>query len=136
MGHGCAYTCNEGDTMAYWLEVPSSGEQDMEDIEYEWLFCDIVNYFETHEELFDVVNPELYGAKINSSLYDITLESTYEGEGIIVKMEPGERLDPHMYNLAKANFDKNYHALGKRLKKKLPCSMRICAGNSWCSSEY
>lgn len=135
MGQGCAYTCNEGDTLAYWVDVDLIFDSQEESIEYDILYATIVDYFTRGEELFTVLEEELYKAKICSSLYDISLESTHFGDGIVIKMEPAERLDPHIYNLAKANFEKNYHALGKRMKKQFH-NMRICSGNAWTSSHY
>ena len=116
MGAGCYYTNRETQTKAVWVSIPEWAEQGNEAEYYE-------RYNEHHSELVDQLQGLGYDqvdANIcQNGLFEIHLESTYHGDGIVIRMEPitynGE-LDMQVYNLAMANHQKCYDKIIRELK--------------------
>lgn len=139
MGAGCFYTNKYQDKdnheqyiKAVWLEIDS---------EDEYIYKDqISNLFNDLKSILNVKWKEK-DQTIRTPLYNIFFESTYYGDGIIIKQEciynNLDYLEPHetkLRNIANYNFEKNYYSMINKLCK-LGYKFRI-ASSSYTSGEY
>lgn len=126
MGAGCYYRNKETGTKAFWIDLYDDDENGHErELTFHDTIQDIGNILEG-QSTFEQIEDDHY----ISSLYELRLESTYYGHGLVFRMEPHE----DYYNLAMANHAKNYkfiakliHAAGYRLR---------IATSGWTSGEY
>jgi hypothetical protein len=139
MGAGCYYTNKYYDKddqeqyiKAVWLEVDPEDEYDYQD--------SISNLFYDLKSILNV-KWEDKDCAIQTPLYDIAFESTYYGDGIIIKQEvfydKSDYLEPNeikLKNIANYNFEKNYYSMINKLCK-LGYKFRI-ATSSYTSGEY
>lgn len=125
MGAGCYYTNKETGTKSFWIDLDSFMNED-ENFNDFWS-----GYFKTI--LNELGYIEIDNNKFINGLYTLYLEFTYYGNGLIFRLEPHED-DTKIYNLAMANFDKNYHHLARVLIKD-NFKLRI-ASSSYTSMEY
>jgi hypothetical protein len=139
MGAGCNYTNEYYDKdnkkqsiKAVWFEIDPEDEYDYED-SISNIFCELKNILNVKWEDKNV--------GLCTALYEISFESTYNNDGIVIKQKciydeasdfgfEEQRLD----NLAKANFEKNYYAMINKLCK-FGYKFRI-ATSGYTSSEY
>lgn len=119
MGAGCYYTHSCNKERAAWIDIWASEERDeffvkniLDDLEE--------NVFRPHDS-----KSRWYKDKDNyrNGLFECVLESTYHGDGLIVRLEPVMESYERNYNLAMANHHitersilKKIHALGYKLR--------------------
>lgn len=140
MGAGCYYTNRYYDKDNYeqyikavWLDIDPEDDSDYEFGSYT-LFSD----------LKVILNVSCYNDSdqtIETPMYKIWFESTYYGDGIIIKQElkfnNNYNLDPYeqkLKNIANYNFKKNYYSMINKLCK-LGYKFRI-ATSGYTSGEY
>ena len=97
MGAGTLYRHNNGE-LATWIDFQSNGDS----------FDEFANE-QVFEELSDIIQSLGYyeGSGPNvfvNGLFRLTLESKYNGDGIIFYLEPRHTVYEMEYNLANANF--------------------------------
>ena len=138
MGAGCYYTNEYYDknnkkqsVKAVWLEIDPEDEYD-----YQYSVDDL------HIELQKILNHiYLDNQDIYTNLYRVWFESTYYGDGVIIKQET-RYIDEHylepdekkLQALANCNFEKNYYSMINKLCK-FGYKFRI-ATSGYTSGEY
>lgn len=139
MGAGCNYTNEYYDKnnkkqsiKAVWLEIDPEDEYDYTD-SISNLFYDLKSVLNVKWEDKDQT--------IQTPLYNIFFESTYYGDGIIIKQEvfydKSDYLEPNekrLQALANSNFEKNYYSMINKLCK-MGYKFRI-ATSGYTSGEY
>jgi hypothetical protein len=139
MGVGCWYTnkyYDKNDQKQYikavWLEIDLEDEYDYQD-SISNLFNDLKSILNVKREDKDCV--------IQTPLYNIEFEFTYNEDGIIIKQEVfydnSDYLEPNekrLQALAHSNFEKNYYSMINKLCK-LGYKFRI-ATSSYTSGKY
>lgn len=122
MGAGCRYTLpGNREIKAYWLEIdPEQWSCELENLED--LLRELPLYFRGN------CGRHYYGQH-----YELTFESTYNGDGILIYLGIDERdLNPQTYALTAYNLDRVYYRIIRHLNKYLP--LRRAAG-SYCSAK-
>ena len=109
MGAGCYYTNNETNTKAFWI--------DLGDVHSDF-YLDSIS--ENLENLNFIDSKEGY---YYNGLYQIYVESTYYGDGLVIRMEPQTEYGINIYNLAMANHSKHYAHLIKEFSKNFDLRM-------------
>jgi len=119
MGAGCYYTNTEKGTKAFWVNV----EQYYEDEEGNEVF-DETAFESVKDQIEDSLMKIGYEVCsvgnetfISNGLFEIFLESTYNGDGIVVRLEPVDFESP-LYNLSMANHDRSYQRIIKHFKEE------------------
>jgi hypothetical protein len=140
MGAGCYYTNKYYDkdnheqyVKAVWLDIDPEDEYDYSD--------QMSNLFHDLKSILNVVYSDDKDYEIQTLLYKISFESTYYGDGIIIKqtclLNDADYLEPNeikLRNLANYNFEKNYYSMINKLCK-LGYKFRIATSN-YTSGEY
>ena len=121
MGAGCYYTHDNGE-VAYWIEPDFNIEENEEFDEFQ----NTLDWECVYEHICDIMTKLGYcqrymrnqRSKLNyeNGLALIDFESTYSGEGLIIKIKEKED-SPHMMNLFNANFHKMEKKIAKALNK-------------------
>lgn len=116
MGYGCYFTNKESGTKSFWIDV-ETGYEDEHGNFYadEWAMDDELLNVQTELENMGYNMETSY--HFWNGLYDLFLEFGPEGDMIIFRLEPLEDCEQGTYNLAMANFERNYDAIAKRLIK-------------------
>lgn len=114
MGAGCYYTHKTTGTKAYWLDLSYICDEDNLDISYV-LFDDVKMEIET---IMDRLGYKKYSdLEYRNGLYAVYFESTYYGDGLVVRIEPVDEYDHKIQNLAIANHAKAERRIVKELNK-------------------
>jgi hypothetical protein len=98
VGAGCYYTHKETKTKAFWVELDFAEEEEDTFFLWDWYMEEIGSCL----ELTGYSKRSTYN--YFNGLFEVCLESTYEGDGLVVRLEPCEEY----YNLAMANHDRSY----------------------------
>lgn len=113
MGAGCWYHHNCNKERAAWIDLYPNGketdsdEDDQDD--YNFIFSDVANI------LIELgYNNQTKVNVFCNGLFEVHLESTYYGDGLIIRIEPFIDYDQR-YNLAMAN----HHRAEKRILRTL-----------------
>lgn len=116
MGAGCYYTHKGTGTKAFWIDIDPSHQNEAGEWETnEHLLEDTV--FNLGSEL-EAIGWKKYDVDhFYNGFYDLYMESTYYGDGIVFRMEPLAGLENQLYGLAMHNFDKSYDKLARWLNK-------------------
>ncbi len=115
MGAGCYYTHKCNKEKAAWVVVPDFGN-DQEAFD-DWFFF-------LKDEIGNLGYEEINKRHFQNGLFDLYLDSTYYGEGVILRLEPRANEWEKEYNLAMANHSRSETKLLKTLIK-LNYSLRI-----------
>jgi hypothetical protein len=118
MGSGCYYTHTCNKERAAWIDLPPSQDanEDFEENDYpDYVREDLENlltgngYEKAYSEPCDFYN----------GLFDIFLESTYYGDGIVIRIEPRHDEWSHKgrYQLALANHHRTERKILKLISK-------------------
>lgn len=110
------YTHNETRTRAFWVDFDpfTEGVEDDDDLrQFEW--TDMVQQVGSVLEELGYSNWRGDQYKYYNGLFQVELESTYHGDGLVVRLEP--LADSEMYHLALANHDRSYERIKKALLK-------------------
>jgi hypothetical protein len=140
MGAGCYYTNKYYDKdnheqyiKAVWLDIDPEDDSDYEFGSYT-LFSDL-------KLVLNVIYSDTKDQEILTPMYRIWFESTYYGDGIIIKqnclLNDADYLEPNeikLRNIANYNFEKNYYSMINKLCK-LGYKFRI-ATSGYTSGEY
>jgi hypothetical protein len=139
MGAGCYYTHKETGTKACWIVLPvydaenGDGLDEQEWNETEWDFItedldgmmDTLGYYKQDRLTY------------RNGLVEVTFESTYYGDGIVVLIEPiyvGNYYDCKLYNLAITNHTRIENRILKAIHK---CGYKLrYATSGYTSAEY
>ena len=127
MGAGCHYTHEHTGDKAFWIDLDCydeelSSQENIDNYELEWFgIIDDLKYI--FQELgYEPHYKDQY--KFNNGLATIELESTYDGYGIIVRLEPNyvpdifdHHEDKRHYNLFMANYKRMYNRIKRELLK-------------------
>lgn len=122
MGAGCYYTSRIDRERTFWVEVSSEEEEDYSGFEWEDTAQDILNVLEG-------IGYSCSGCqrRATNGFFDISLESTYYGDGIVLNFDVREGLDASTEALARATYAKSWRKVARNLMKwgfklKLPTS--------------
>jgi hypothetical protein len=100
MGAGCYYTHDSNKTKAAWVDIPYSNEENN---------IKGFDYKDTEDRIKQVLTNIGYTIdscdKIRNGLFEIKLESKYDGDGIIIYIEPRYIKD----NWGRAAYDRRYY---------------------------
>lgn len=139
MGAGCYYTNHYFDSeykrqdfKAVWLQLDSEELEKDEDYytdQYEWLFESVLEVLTNHDNACRI-QYEIYTA-----MYRIWLEPKYDGDGLVIKLEPANE-DDKIAPLARANIEENYYSIINRLQKKMDGAEFRIASSSYTSGIY
>lgn len=133
MGAGCYYTHNETRTRAFWVEVNSAFQNDAGEWDFDpYLFEDTISNLREELETIGWDHNDNYN--YSNGFYDLYLESTYGGDGIVFRMEPLDGLEPRLWGLAMYNFDRSYDKIARHLVSQ-GYNLRI-ATSGYTSGEY
>jgi len=124
MGAGCNYTHKCNGEKAYWIEVPQS-ENDPEQWEYDQVREDIGQILESLGYTYYGRSRYAQQADYMNGLFSVFLESTYYGDGLIVRLEPradNDYYQTNLYNLAMANHARAERKIAKALNQFYPLS--------------
>jgi hypothetical protein len=120
MGAGCLFRHKNTKTKAAWINIPYSNEEDN---------IEGFDYKDTEDEIKNILTQIGYTIdscdKIRNGLFEIKLEGTYYGDGIIIYIEPrysqydyySGKLDSR-YTLAMANHHRAENKIWKALQKE------------------
>jgi hypothetical protein len=130
MGAGCYYTLPDNrDVLAYWLDIgyEFEGQEDNSD----YFDCELDNLESVLLELplCSKYNGQLYYGK----QFKIDLDSTYNGDGILINLIVDLYDYDKKYNFVVSNLEKVYNRIIKHVNKSLP--LRRAAG-AWCSAQF
>jgi hypothetical protein len=120
MGAGCLFRHKNTKTKAAWINIPYSNEEDN---------IEGFDYKDTEHEIKNILTQIGYTIdscdKIRNGLFEIKLEGTYYGDGIIIYIEPRYEYDEwgrshydRRYHLAMANHAKAENKIWKALQKE------------------
>lgn len=138
MGAGCYYTHKETGTKAYWVSTDFARFDDEGELREDGLYLlDVEDMEENLSEIFYSlgyeqmsVNGVRKGEHFNG-LFNVKLESTYHGDGVLIYLEPRYFESPY-YQLAMANHDKAYDRIMREVNKHY----EVCiATSAWTSSK-
>lgn len=122
MGAGCYYTLPDNrDIKAYWIEIdPEEYQFELENLE--GFFRELPLYFRGN-----------CGRHYYGNHYELTFESTYNGDGILIYLGIDDRdLNSQIYPLVEYNLDRVYRRIMRHLNKYLP----LCrATGSYCYTK-
>lgn len=110
MGAGCWYTLHDDrDTRAFWIDLGWDLDESAYDMEYECVvdrLKDLPLFFVGHDfRLY-------YGEQ-----FEITLENTYYGDGLVVQLRMCDEEDP----LTRANYLRCYDKIKRHLMQYFDC---------------
>jgi len=131
MGAGCFYTLPDSrDVLAYWLSVDYDASLDE--------FENSDNFDCEVQYLKDVLKQLPLCEEYNNTLFygkhfKINLDSTYNGDGILINLVLDLPDYDHSFNFVLSNLGKVYNRIIKHVNKSLP--LRRAAG-AWCSVQY
>lgn len=111
MGAGCWYTLHDDrDTRAFWIDLHPEIEEEIDyDFEYDqviWALKDLPLFFVGHN------NRLYYGEQ-----FEITLENTYYGDGLVVQLRMCDEEDP----LTRVNYLRCYEKIKRHLMQYFDC---------------
>lgn len=114
MGAGCYYTHKTTGTKAYWLDLDYIHEEENQE-HAEMLWEDVCYEIQTLMEGLGYTKYSNY--EYRNGLYVVYFESTYYGDGMVIRIEPVDTYDHKIYNLAMANHAKAEHKIAKAFNK-------------------
>lgn len=114
MGAGCYYTNKETRTKAFWIDTPPNED----DIDFNSVFDDEIQnlHYELLKLGYDQDRIDDY-YHYSNGLFQMILESKYEGDGIVIRLEPHTEEPANIYTLGMANHERSYYKLARELNK-------------------
>lgn len=112
MGAGCYYTSRIDQERTFWVEIAEEDEEDYSGFEWE----------DTLQNILDVLEGIGYSCsgrqrRATNGFFDISLESTYHGEGIVLDFDVLGGLDASTEALARATYAKSWRKVARNLMK-------------------
>lgn len=122
MGAGCNYTNRETETKAFWIDLGFEWDENLNEVTNQIRYNDI--WEDTNLDLIYVFKDIGYdqNSKGNfcNGLGKIELESTHDGNGVVIRLEPLSTEIWHHEDIKKYNlFMANHYIMYERIKKKL-----------------
>ena len=123
MGAGCYHTHDDNaieNQRAFWVEVGSwYVNEETDEIEVDEFAWDdtIENLGQIFDELGYIQTGKARDYRWINNMYEIVIESTYDGDGAVIKLNPLE-LEPGLYALALYNHDRSYDRIKRALLQR------------------
>jgi hypothetical protein len=112
MGAGCYYHHNQTKTKAAWIELNLSEDEFESSNDLDFIMEDL-------EQILSDNGWEKKSSRSNceyhNGLYELFLESTYYGEGLVIRIEPKD--DKYTFGLAMANHSKSENKILRAIAK-------------------
>ena len=112
MGAGCYYTNKETGTKAFWIDFPFFDDKQDYQSYFETLLQDLQHLFLD----LDYIQYDEYS--FFNGLFNLNLETTYYGDGLVIRLEPHTEENINIYNLAMANHSRSYERIKRALMKQ------------------
>lgn len=111
MGAGCYHTHSCNKERAAWIDLNLSDDEAEATNDFDFIIEEL------EQILADNGWERLSNRKYHNGLYELFLESTYYGDGLVIRIEPKNDWDTKYWNLAMANHHRSENKILRAISK-------------------